>query len=185
MSICILNKISVLEEKSQNRVESTFDTMPILYLINAEQFFPELHLIEILRYLSVARSPGRLQSRSTAIRGKTRIGPWLEEQERHPEHDEEESEIRGRESPSTTAIDAISTLELSPLVQRAHHQIDHDGRAHGQEAEVQKSVHQGEIRDAGQLLTRHEQVGNPGQDPNERDTEPIAQGRPVHPEHRE
>ena len=39
--------------------------------------------------------------------------------------------------------------DLSPLVQRAHHQVDHDGRAYGQEAEAQEPVHERDIRDAG------------------------------------
>src|SRR5215510_2709796 len=112
-------------------------------------------------------------------------GPWLEEEARHRAHDEEESEVCERESPSTTAIDAISKRDLSLLVQRPHHQVDHDGCAHGQEAEAQEPVHERDIRDAGQLLTHHELVGDAGQNPDERDTEPIAERRPIHPEHRE
>ncbi|MGB7950839.1 MAG: hypothetical protein WCH75_24430, partial [Candidatus Binatia bacterium] len=52
------------------------------------------------------------------------IGSALEKLDRHPQHDEEKAEIRERKSPSTTAIDAISKLEISLFVLRAYHQID-------------------------------------------------------------
>src|SRR5262245_59841872 len=134
-------------------------------------------------YGNTGRSSKRTPSRWATIRGNTRIGPWLEEQDRHREHAEEESEVGHREYPPTTAIDAIAKLARPPAIQRAHHQVDHDGRAHSQEAEVQEPVHQRDIRDAGQLLTHHELVGDGGQDADERDTEPIAERRPIHPEH--
>jgi hypothetical protein len=35
------------------------------------------------------------------------------------------------------------------------------------------------------MTTHHDLVGDAGQDADERDTEPIADRRPIHPEHRE
>lgn len=52
------------------------------------------------------------------------LGLSLEEQQRHPKHDQDESKIGERKHPPTTAVYAVSELVLSPLVQRAHHQVD-------------------------------------------------------------
>ena len=97
------------------------------------------------------------------------------ERERRSSHHQIESEIGQWEDPPTAVINAIPDLVLSLLIKRTNHQIDHDRCAHGEEAEVQKTVHQCEVGDVGQELIHHDLVSDACQDPDERNADAIAQ----------
>ncbi len=71
----------------------------------------------------------------------------------------------------------IPKFVLSPLIQRAHHEVDHDGRAHRNEAEAQEGVHQREVGNVGHTVANQDLVGDAGQDSDERDAGPITERR--------
>ena len=116
----------------------------------------------LIRSISVPRSSWRRK-------------PQLEEQERHCEYEEKRSKVSERECPSAAVIDAIYNCALTLLVQCPHHQVDHNGCTHGHKADKQESVYEREIRDAGHMITHDDLVSNAGQNPDERDIEPVAQ----------
>jgi len=109
----------------------------------------------------------------------------LEKEKGRSDHDKKESKVCEWEDPPTTAIDAISDLGFAMLIERADHQVDHDRGAHREEAEVHEAVRQCEVGDAGLNIARQHLIGNGGQDPDERDTDPIALFLSIHPDHRE
>jgi len=119
----------------------------------------------------------------------TRLNEWpgvdLEEHARRSKYDQDEPGISQRKNPSTATIDPIAKLVASPLVQRAHNQIDDDCRAHGHKTESQEGVHQSDIGDTRQDIAHHQLIGHAGQYPDERNADPIAKRRSIHPEHRE
>jgi hypothetical protein len=50
------------------------------------------------------------------------------------------------------------------FIQLVYHQIDYDRQAHDKETDVQKRMHQREIRDVGYLITYNNLIRNSSQD---------------------
>jgi len=64
-------------------------------------------------------------------------------------------------------INAISRLIFSLFIRLIYHQIDYDHSAHDKETDVQKRMHQREIRDVWHLITYNNPIRNGSQDSDE------------------
>ena len=64
-------------------------------------------------------------------------------------------------------INAISRLIFFLFIRLICYQIDYDRQAHDKETDVQKRMHQREIRDVGYLITYNNLIRNSSQDSDE------------------